>query len=166
MRNMTIKELGDDLFSNIEDIVKTRPYLSFILLGALIEFIAKVSNKTLLNSHTGTSKQDCYNAINNLQALSNYKRFNHTSNNNYLYSHLRCGMLHTLLPNDHIILTSETNDLANNIVGAKSLFDDLKKSWQEIMQNKDIEKFATTTTALVISNQESGSTESNLTKLL
>ena len=69
-------------------------------------------------------------------------------------------MLHALLPKKGIQLVPENNDLANNIIGAMELFNDLKGAWEEIQKDSYMSSFFKKENALEIQGTVSGATHS------
>ncbi len=154
---MSLLEFGDNLFcDDLRNIVHNHPYLSFVLLSATLEYIGKClsSDKDIFKQ--GQSEKNCYNAINSILALSKYKKFNRCKangkkNTNLLYTELRCGMVHSLVPKTGVILSDNKNELEKNVVGCKDLYEDLCNAWKEIKGNEAICSFLTGTKCLRIS---------------
>ncbi len=172
MITKTIEEVGDSLFCNeLEDLVKKNPFMAFVIMSAILEFIAKCNKKPVDFFSSGHSQIDCYEAINNINALNKYSIFNKTTkdskgkdkNNNDLYEKLRCGMLHSFFPKGGIILSSSTNDLSKKIVGAHEFYCDLQKAWNEIKNDSDTRSYITSESILGIDGVLSSHTSTNKT---
>ncbi|MBO7128539.1 MAG: hypothetical protein J6W05_02045 [Prevotella sp.] len=134
---MTLEQYGNKLINeDLSKLVNDNPYFAFIVMSSAIEFIARCRDipENFHDDKYG-SRQGYVDAIDNLNAFAKYRIFNvpkgkgHT---NKLYTTLRCGLLHAAMPNYGIILSSEHNDLPNNIVGCLSLYEDVKAAWEEI----------------------------------
>ena len=159
---MNLRELGDSFFcDNMKKFVSDEPYMSFVIMSAIVEFIGKCMKCREDFSMKGCSKQDFCHAINNLEELSKYKVFN-TENSNHLYDHLRCGMVHSMIPQSDVVLSDSSNNLKEKIVGAKDFYSDLQRAWEEIQQNNSIGAYLSKKKAVDINNNLTGSTLSNI----
>ena len=171
---MTIQEVGNSFFCNeLGQLVDKKPYMAFVIMSSILEFIGKCYSKRPDFQQTGYSKNDYYDAINKLDSLEKYRVFNYppdnngqAPNNNYLYTHLRCGMLHAFLPDGDIILAPSENDLSKKIVGARELYTDLQKAWEEIKQNAKIASSINGNLALNVAGELSGSTSTNVVEIV
>ena len=150
---MTLEEYGNKLINeDLEQLVESNPYLAFIVLLAVIEFIARCRKK-LKNFHNSKDTKKRYvEAINNINAFKAYKQLNYQDSNK-LYTLLRCGLLHSTIPDNGITLSSEENDLPNNIVGCISLYNDVKQAWTEIKQDTSVLSYLQNHKGLVIGNR-------------
>lgn len=162
---MNLKELGDSLFcEQLNDIVDKSPYLSFIILSAILEFMGNCYLRG--QGPKDSTRKIFFNLINNTEALKAYKVLNFKNDknedNNYLYKYLRCGMLHEVLPKEDIVLCPDRNDLSNSgkTVGAKNLYEDMKKAWEELKLLPDVSSYIESTEALKVIGELSGSTHS------
>lgn len=161
-------DIGDNFFNSCSrSFIKKNPYISFILLSSFIEFLGKCMERRKDFQEDKHSKKDYYNVINSLQSLIAYKKFNDNSkrNSNYLYTHLRCGMLHALLPKDNLILSSSSNDINNNIIGAEELYSDLKKAWEELKKDPNLQSYLNSN-QLVVKDNLTGSTTSQINQIV
>lgn len=162
---MSLKEVGDSFFNeHVEKFIIEQPFLSFVILSSMIEFMGKCYKCRKDFHESGHSKEDYYDAINNLQFLQKYIVFNYGDTKdkcNHMYKWLRCGMLHAFLPKEGIKLASGNNDLNNKIVGAKELYTDIKNAWDEIKKDSDILNYINNTTAIIVYDNTSGQTASD-----
>ena len=163
-KKMDVRELGDSLFSKeLENFVKCQPYMAFVNLSALLEFIARCKYQKRDNDYkTGDL---CANAINSIKALEKYKTMNYETEekkmSNYLYKSIRCGMLHSILPKKEVILNAGANDLDNKVVGALELYGDIQKAWDELKKTIELQEYLETD-VLNISGTFSGSTQTSI----
>ena len=142
-KKVNIRKLGDSLFSTeLEELVNNQPYMAFVNLSAILEFIARCKYYKLFDEVSGKIGDMCYDAINNIKALEKYKELNYPNGEkkeaNHLYKSIRCGMLHSLLPKKEIKLNDDNNDLNNMVVGAKELYHDLKEAWEEVKKESEL----------------------------
>ena len=152
---MTLEQYGDKLINDdLSKLVNDNPYFAFIVMSSAIEFIARCRSK-LHNFHNKNKTGKRYvDAIDNLNAFAKYRVYNvpqgkgHT---NKLYTTIRCGLLHAAMPNRGIILSSERNDLPQNIVGCLSLYEDVKAAWEEIKTDNQIMSYLKRNKGIVIS---------------
>lgn len=134
---MTLEQYVNKLINeDLSKLVNDNPYFVFIVMSSAIDYIARCRDipEDFHDDKYG-SIQGYVDAIENLNAFAKYRFFNvqkgkgHT---NILYTTLRRGLLHATMPNYGIILSSEQNDLPNNIVGCLSIYEDVKAAWEEI----------------------------------
>ena len=152
---MTLEQYGDKLINDdLSKLVNDNPYFAFIVMSSAIEFIARCWRK-LHNFHNKSNSSKRYvDAIDNLNAFAKYRVLNvplvngHT---NKLYTTIRCGLLHSAMPNRGIILSSEHNNLRQNIVGCQSLYEDVKAAWKEIKTDNQILSYLQSNKGIVIS---------------
>ncbi len=152
---ITLEKYGNKLINvDLNKLVNDNPYFAFIVLSSTIEFIARCRSK-LRDFHNKSNTGKRYvDTIDNLDAFAKYRVFNvpqgkgHT---NKLYTTIRCGLLHSAMPNRGIILSSKHNDLPNNIVGCLSLYEDVKSAWEEIKTDNQIRSYLQNYKGLVIS---------------
>lgn len=169
-------QVGDSFFKDaaIKELIEKNPYVSFIVLSALLEFLGKCNKLPRDFVTENESSRDCYDVINNLEALKEYRVLNYKVTHkkgkeidkNYLYSGLRCGMLHAMLPAEDIILTPEENDTQNKKIGAKILYEDFCKAWSELKEKEDILQEMEKTTVLKIVESSTGSTVNERVEIL
>lgn len=132
---MTIKELGDSFFcEKVEKVIDDIPYLSFVVLSVILEFIAKCRLSNFETDTRGKTKNNYNDAINKIEALKKYRYLSDCKCD--LYTSLRCPMVHSCTPKDDIILSPDKNDLENKTIGAKELYGDLRLAWKEILDDK------------------------------
>ncbi len=165
METINVKELGDSFFNkDFENFIDKQPYMAFVVLSALLEFIGKVYCHITLNQNTNISGDICYRAINNILSINKYMVFNDKKETkdgkkdiNTLFTWLRCGMLHSLIPDGTLVLTDKENSLEKKVVGSKELYQDLKNAWEEIKKNPEF-KECLEVEALAINNSYSANT--------
>jgi len=162
---MSLKEVGDSFFNeDMENFIKRQPYMSFVILSGMIEFLGKCFSRRNDFQESNHSKGDYYDVINNLESLQKYKIFNEgdeKEKRNHMYKELRCGMVHALLPKTKIKLTSTDNELRNYTIGARELYSDIKNAWEEIYENDDIKTYIDNTIAIEVYDKVSDVTASN-----
>lgn len=165
MVKQNIREIGDSFFSkHLEEFVDKSPYLAFVVLSAILEYMGHCLLKN--EGPSMNTKEIFYDLINNVKALKKYRELNFKEtnkkgneiNNNYLYKYLRCGMIHTILPNEDIVLSPDKNELSKRIVGAKELYEDIKKAWEELKSLPEVSKNMEAVDALKVVDELSGST--------
>lgn len=175
---MNLKEIGDSFFCNhLEEIVDRSPYLSFVLLSAILEFLG-TCNRIGKGSKDDT-RTIFYDLINNIVAFEDYKQLNYqvkledkksgtekVIDNNYLYKYLRCGMLHEMIPQKEIVLCPDRNNLSQKVIGAKNLFEDMQKAWVELKSLPEVSKYIESTDALTVFDEFSGSTTSSVAVIM
>ena len=151
---MTLEEYGDKLINDdLGKLVESNPYFAFIVLASAIEFIARCNNcreSQDIHHAKRISKKVYLKAINTLKSFKKYRQLKE-KNGNKLYTLLRCGLVHTTMPNKGITLSSEKNELQNNVVGCMSLYEDVKNAWAEIKADPSILQYLQTNNGLVIS---------------
>ena len=164
---MNLKDVGDSFFCDqLENFVSESPYLAFVLLSAILEFMGScyLSGQGPKDS----TREIFFNLINKSEALKAYRELNfkngQNEDNNYLYKYLRCGMLHEVLPKDDIVLCPDRNELSNSkkVVGAKNLYEDMKMAWKELKLLPDVSSYMESTDVLTIFDAYSGSTTSSI----
>ena len=165
---MNLKEVGDSLFCDqLKGIVDQSPYLAFILLSAILEFMGNCNKRGRGSKYS--TKEIFFDLINNSEALKDYKKLNFRNdkneNNNYLYKYLRCGILHEVLPKGDIVLCPDRNDLSGTkkTIGAKNLYEDMKKAWEELKSSSEISSYLEETDAVCVIDEFSGSTACSIT---
>lgn len=134
-RNISLQDFIDKfIIGDLKPIVESQPYLAFVLLSATIEFLGKCLSNTNDWQKTGESEFNFCNAIQTYPSFDKYKvKFGESTTlknhnmvyKNKLYKELRCAMVHALQPTSEIVLRGERNDLENNIVGCRELYEDV-----------------------------------------
>lgn len=114
---MTLEEFINNTVIDEIGIMVSTPrlkYLSFLVMSSAIEFLgACLDNKPF---HTiGRSQTRFKKAINEIQALSNYRRFLSKGSGIDLYTELRCGLSHSALPKRNIELTELRDPVAGSM---------------------------------------------------
>lgn len=127
------------VLDEMQDIVEKHPYHAFALLSIFIEVIGKSINNDDDWQHFESKGKDFKVALNSCLSLQKYQ------NVNDLYGVLRCGMNHAFMPKEGIQLGSDYNDFANNTIGCKEMYRDIKDAWNSIVtgvtkSNKDLSK--------------------------
>lgn len=163
---LTIEQVGDSFFCDeMRNLVQKQPYLSFLPMGAFLEFIAKVKANEVLSKRHDSSGQLYYNAINTINALYKYKKLSdHTNKKSLLYSALRCGMVHCFIPKQDITLCADRNNLNCNVIGAQEFYEDLAEAWKELKRDMKF-KQELAKNSLYVVDSYSASTESNVMKI-
>lgn len=137
-KQIDIIELGNSLFNkDFEDFIDRQPYMAFVIMSAMLEFLAKCS-KHVFNRNL--KHNEIINEIKNIKVLKKYTQMKFVKGED-IYSVLRCGMVHSLIPDQGIKLTKDTNDLCNMTIGANEFYADLNKAWQVLKQNASLNKF-------------------------
>lgn len=154
---MTLEQYGNKLINeDLSKLVNDNPYFAFIVMSSAIEFIARCRGK-LQDFHNKSNTGKRYvDTIDNLDAFAKYRVFNVPQGNghtNKLYTTIRCGLLHSAMPNRGIILSSEYNNLPQNIVGCLSLYEDVKAAWEEIKTDNQILSYLQSNKGIVISEK-------------
>lgn len=159
---MNLKEIGDSFFCDqLKEFVDKSPYMSFVLLSAILEFMGTCYRKG--KGSKEDTKDIFSDLINNVGALKEYRAFKDNNKDyNYLYKYLRCGMLHEMIPKKEIELCSNRNNLSKHIIGAKELYEDMQKAWNELKFSPDVSKYIESTDALTVFDEYSGSTTSSV----
>lgn len=87
IKQLYIKEIGE--------IKNEHPYMAYMVIGAGIEFLGKVLEQTSRNDWFAEhhSSVDFKKAVSDLQGLKKYEKIK-----DVLYTHLRCGLLHSSVP--------------------------------------------------------------------
>ena len=150
---MSIEQYGNKLINeDLAPLVDSNSYLAFFVLSAAIEFITRCR---LRNLHYEKNTAVKYvSTIDCVEAFRPYSKFKYKKGQyytNYLYTAMRCGLLHTGLPNKGIILSSNYNELDKNVIGCRSLYEDIKKAWEEIKKDPQVISFIRNNKAIVIS---------------
>ncbi|MBQ9636666.1 MAG: hypothetical protein IJV36_02060 [Prevotella sp.] len=153
---MNLEEFGDKMiYKDLPFLVASNPYLAFIVLSAVLEFIARC-RKTLKSIHDKNNTSGRYvDAIDNINALAPYRIYSRPrgkGHTNLLYTSLRCGLLHAGIPNSDIVLSSKKNDFSQNIIGCESLYSDVKNAWEEIKSIPSVKYYLQNNKGVIIRN--------------
>ena len=167
---MNYKELGDSFFCDqLENLVDDSPYLAFVLLSGILEFMGNCYRAG--QGSKNDTRKIFYDLINNVNALADYRMLNYQSqdpssgkdlDNNGLYKYLRCGMLHELIPKNEIVLCPDINDISQRMIGAKNLYEDMKRAWDELKSIPYVLSYMEKTDALNVVDGFSGFTASSI----
>lgn len=163
---MNLKEIGDSFFCNqLKELVDKNPYFAFVLLSAILEFLGNCNRK---GKGSKDDTKDIFNdLINNVDAFKEYRKFkDDTKDYNYLYKYLRCGMLHEMIPKNEIVLCPDRNNLSQNVIGAKNLYEDMEKAWDELKSSPEVSKYMESTDALTVFDVFSGTTASSMAAIM
>lgn len=161
-RELTRREFFEQyVIKDSEELVDTKPYHTFLVLLVAVEMLGKM----LLGetNEKGKSKRAFVEAINDIDALSPYRQFNH-ERTNYLYE-LRCGMAHSLSLTNNVTLSlaPDKNDLSNSVIGCRDFLEDIKKAWNDV-QNRDDLNVNLDEKVLFVNNSITGGTATSITQ--
>ena len=146
-RELTRREFFEQyVIKDSEELVDTKPYHTFLVLLVAVEMLGKIVE-----------------AINDIDALSPYRQFNH-ERTNYLYE-LRCGMAHSLSLTNNVTLSlaPDKNDLSNGVIGCRDFLEDIKKAWNDV-QNRDDLNVNLDEKVLFVNNSITGGTATSITQ--
>lgn len=172
MDTINLKQLGDSFFNiDFERFIDSQPYMSFVVMAGIIEFMGKCIQKRSDFHKSGHSEKDFSSVFEIVTSLNKYQKLNKNDKAksskdkdcNYLYKAVRCGMVHAFIPKENIYLSDKDNDLSNSIVGAKELYSDLKNAWKEICMRTDVKDYLSKKEAIQIQGNVSGSTRQDTT---
>lgn len=151
-----------------EELAETKPYHTFLVLFVAVEMLGKMLLGETKKDKKGKirdteSSLAFFEAINDIDALSPYRQFNH-NNTNFIYK-LRCGMAHRFSPKLNVTLSvgPDKNDLSNGVIGCKDFLEDIKKAWNDV-QNRDDLKVNLDEKALFVNNSITGATATSITQ--
>jgi hypothetical protein len=175
---MNLKEIGDSFFCyQLKEFVESNPYLAFVLLSAILEYMGNCNR--MGQGSKDETRTIFYDLINNVEAFRDYRQLNYQINivdkkngtqkiidNNYLYKYLRCGMLHEMIPKKEIVLCPDRNNLSQKVIGAKNLYEDMEKAWDELKSSSEVSKYMESTDALTVFDEISGSTASSIATII
>lgn len=132
---MSIEDLIEMIISEAERLQSEgKPYIAFILLTLVIEIFGKCLDQVNNWNENGHSKEQFCNALNKLHSLQTYKKYDNNSSND-LYRVIRCGLHHSGFPtNAAFTLSSQHNDLNNNIIGCADFCNDVRNAFTELRQ--------------------------------
>jgi hypothetical protein len=120
------------------EVVRDKPYISFITLGVGIEFLGKCISSHEKHWHKGGQEKTFNLAINSLHSFQIYRQYLAPYK---LYFYLRTGMAHAFLPHKHLTLSSRldqdkhlTIDSKNRLnIKCEELYDDFKNACKEVI---------------------------------
>lgn len=169
MQQYTVEQFIDQfVFSDTKTILKSNPYQAFALLSIGLEMLGKCFCKGPW-ANSPSSETDLYTAIQNCPELQKYQVLNYikttkksTKNTNYLYSMLRCGMVHSFMPDKALVLVPDNNDLSNFIIGCDELYNDALSAWQSIKTGKTAIKKNLSEIVFYVDDSVSGATPYNV----
>ena len=127
METKNVQQHIQSVIDNMDIIVRERPYHAFPLLAIIIELLGKCLNENQDWQHFEHGGGDFKKAL-ECDSLKKYINLDFS-----LYDVLRCGMAHAFMPKERIKLTPDNNDLANNIIGCKELYEDIITAWNSIV---------------------------------
>lgn len=138
---MNFGQLIEHLLSEAEELrKKDRAYIAFIILTLVIEMLGKCLDPANDWNDPNNSATQFRNALHELQGLNKYERYNynHNHNGNYFCSVVRCGLHHSGIPaGTSLMLSSQDNDLDNNIIGCTELCRDVRNAFVELKQRNN-----------------------------
>lgn len=111
IKQVFIKEVGE--------LIDDHPYISFMVMGAGLEFLGKAIDSNLADWETGKSRKTFDHAVKTLNALSTYRPYLAKTSSD-LYGSLRCGLLHGAKPKKKITLSSK-NEKGHLTTGQNNL---------------------------------------------
>lgn len=170
MKQYTVESFIDQfVFTDTKNIMQNNPYQAFALLSIGLEMLGRCFCKGAWEISPG-SETDFYTAIQKCPELQKYQVFNivkqtkrSTKNTNELYSMLRCGMAHSLLPDKNLVLVPDKNDLPNYVIGCDEFYMDAFAAWQGIKTGKTAIKKNLTEAVFYVDDIVSGGTPYNVT---
>lgn len=148
-KKVTVEEyIQNTLMKEIKEIGDSYPYLGFFLIASGIEFLGKCLNPSSDWQESGKSLVDFEEAIMKFKSLNKYKRYTKKGDNGItsaisLYSSLRCGLVHAMLPKDNLQLHKGNNESTSKINGVEkdgklhlyfdNFFDDFSNACKELL---------------------------------
>lgn len=144
------------VIDELQDIVENHPFHAFALLAIVVELLGKCLNNNLDWQHYEPKGKDFNTALNTYKGLNKYATLQVS-----LYNTLRCGMVHAFLPKEGIQLVPDRNDLSNNTIGCRELYEDIIAAFNEVKNGnispaKDMSK-----SVLQVNGSLSGATMDN-----
>lgn len=146
LKKMNVQDFIKQLYiKEIGEIKNEHPYMAYMVMGAGIEFLGKVLAQPSRNDwfEDGHSRADFENAVSSLPGLSRYNVIK-----NDLYKQLRCGLLHSSLPNANIKLGD--NNAVENITTAPYIlnidvfYDAFKTACDDVVSKVDAKTLSIT----------------------
>lgn len=141
MMNMNAKEfIQIELIDGIGEIIESRPFLACIVMSAGIEFLGKC-----LDIQKGWNDKDPERYFND--AISNlFPKDYQKANSNDLYHMLRCGMIHSCMPDSKLALSADGNNFRTEVIGqtertiisVKALYGDFVNACQSVINDASI----------------------------
>lgn len=106
MATLTAKEfIQKVLIDELGSMIKTHPYMSFIIMSIGIEFLGKCINRGRVDWNLGGRPTvDFEKAINDIPNFERYRIYLTTHD---LYDSLRCGLAHSVAPKGKVTLSSK-----------------------------------------------------------
>jgi len=141
-KEVTVKEYIEKLPKDIEPFVKNQPYFAFFIIASGIEFLGKCINNESDWQKEQMSRDDFEGVIKELDSFSNYRRYLKKKKRCKidLYSSLRCGLLHAMLPKSDVLLMRghEPIGIKNNklILSIETMYNDFCNACGEILSSK------------------------------
>ncbi len=147
-KEVTVKEYITQLPTDIKPFVDNHPYFAFFIIASGIEFLGKCINDKKDWQEEKMSRTDFQNAINQLDSFANYRNYLKGMNTDQidLYSSLRCGLLHAMLPKSNILLMRGCEPLSLDpnrklLLSVETLYNDFCKACSEILSSKHESKW-------------------------
>lgn len=141
---MKFEQLIEHLLSEAEELRKRDgAYIAFMLLTLVIEMLGKCLDPANDWNDSKNSAKQFRNALHELSDLNKYEKYNyHQDENNhdgnYFYSVVRCGLHHSGIPASmSLMLSSQDNDLDNNVIGCAELCRDVRNAFLELKQRNN-----------------------------
>lgn len=159
-KQLSGKDNIQNIINELEDIVNNHPYFAFALLAIIIEVFGKCYDSNLDWQHRDSARNAFKLGIDKCSSLTKYKAIG----SDVIYTTLRCGLLHAFLPKDGILLAEDKNDLKNNIIGCKSLYQDIIKAWEQLKTDPNIQN-KLTNQVIEIRNTITGTTKTFINKI-
>ena len=159
------------VLSDTKQILQTHQYHAVAIIAVGIEIIGKCFCKGNYNK-SGPSEDCFYIAIQKCPELAKYQYFNtikvikrrwcifsrkKEKQTNELYTGLRCGMLHSLIPNGFKLVPDKHN-FATREFGCLELYNDVYQAWQSIKSKQTKIKKDLTENVYKVEGVASGST--------
>ena len=148
-KEVTVKEYIEQLPADIKPFVEHQPYFAFFIIASGIEFLGKCINDQKDWQTEKMSRTDFQNAINQLDSFVNYRNYLQGMNTDQidLYSSLRCGLLHAMLPKSNILLMRGNEPLKQDsnrklLLSIETFYNDFCDACSEILSSKHESKWA------------------------
>ena len=116
------------IMRSVEELVDRDQYLpAFLMISCGIEFLGKCIGSRPFRDR-GYKGNNFKNALAGFSSLNKYK----INSSVDIYKNLRCGIVHSLLPDNRIMLVEENNNLPN-VIGLKNLKDDFITACNDLL---------------------------------
>ena len=159
--NITVKQFIEDyLIRDIGDIKEKYPYFDFLLMSVGFEFLGKClverdwhvdnySKEDFCKGFETTGTEDKYNSLN-------------------LYRNLRCGLVHSLLIKDGILLSDKGNDhLLDSTISCGEFYELFKKACEKVINGEvEVKKDLYSTFFIVSKTNDSSVTGTTQTDVI